>query len=222
GGILDVVPPAGDPVRIELWGDEVDTIRLFDPATQRSTDNVDQASIGPAHEVLSKALGISLDLESLRPQFIDAFARDLRLLRAGDQAFGALEFYRGFLGTATLADYLPKDGILAVEEPESVARIAEEFEEQVEQLHADLLERGEVPPGVACPFRGWRHVRSDAVRLEVRFDPDTQGLPFEHAPKYGGRVEPFLTQVTESRGGTTIVVSQQASRLSELFEEQGL
>ena len=44
GGILDVFPPGGEPLRIELWGDEVDTIRLFDPATQRSTEQLESAT----------------------------------------------------------------------------------------------------------------------------------------------------------------------------------
>src|ERR1043166_633982 len=151
GGILDVFPPGGQPVRIELWGDEVDTVRLFDPATQRSTEQLEFAAIGPAHEVLPQALLLNLSLDTVRPQFVDAFARDLRLLQEGDHAFGALEFYRGFLGTATLLDYLPSDGVFVVDEPEAVGRFAEEFEEQVEQLHTDLLERGEVPPGLARP-----------------------------------------------------------------------
>src|SRR5215207_1099379 len=117
GGILDVFPPGGLPLRIEFWGDEIDTIRLFDPATQRSTEQLESCSIGPAHEVLPRPLPVSLELDGVRPQFVDPFARDLRLLREGSQAFSTLEFYRGFLGTATLIDYLPTDGILAIDEP---------------------------------------------------------------------------------------------------------
>src|SRR5207302_3497959 len=67
GGILDVFPPGGQPLRIELWGDEIDTIRLFDPATQRSTEQLQACSIGPAHEVLPRPLAVSLSLESVRP-----------------------------------------------------------------------------------------------------------------------------------------------------------
>ena len=223
GGILDVFPPGGDPLRIELWGDEVDTVRRFDPATQRSTEQLEQAAIGPAHEVLPRPLGISLSLETVRPQFVDTFARDLRLLQEGNHAFGALEFYRGFLGSATLIDYLPADGLLILDEPQAIARYAEEFEEQVEQLHTDLLERGEVPPGLARPYSPWREAMRNvsADRVEVRFDPDAESLPFAHAPKYGGRLDTFLEAVTQS-AATTVVVSQQASRLSELLAEQGI
>src|SRR5205823_9931766 len=193
----------------ELWGDEVDTIRLFDPATQRSTEQLESAAVGPAHEVLPRPLGVSLDLDSLRPQFLDPFARDLRLLREGQHAFPALELYRGFLGSATLADYLPADGLLVLDEPEAVSRFAEEFEEQVEQLHADLLERGEVPPGLARPYRPWREIlrsRARMARLDIKLAPDLEGLPFEHAPKFGGRVDSFMTQLLEKEPRRTAVV----------------
>jgi transcription-repair coupling factor (superfamily II helicase) len=223
GGILDVYPPGGEPLRIELWGDEIDTIRLFDPATQRSTEQLESAAIGPAHEVLPRPLRIALSLDSVRPQFIDAFARDLRLLGEGSHAFPALEFYRGFLGAATLVDYLSSDGVLILEEPQALQRFAEEFEEQVEQLHTDLLERGEVPPGLARPYRPWREITRSmpAAHLEVRFDPDVESLPFAHAPKFGSRLDPFLTHVVEANS-TSVIVSQQASRLSELLAEQGV
>ncbi|MDQ6675467.1 MAG: transcription-repair coupling factor, partial [Chloroflexota bacterium] len=225
GGILDVFPPGGQPLRIELWGDEVDTIRLFDAATQRSTEQLESASVGPAHEVLPRPLGVSLALDTLRPQFVNAFARDLRTLREGSQAFSALEFYRGFLGTSTLVDYLPANGVLVVDEPDAVARFAQDFEEQVEQLHADLLERGEVPPGIARPFRPWRDLirATTSRRLDVTLDPDAESFPpFEHAAKYAGRLEPFLHALVQDQRRTTVVVSQQASRLSELLQEHGV
>lgn len=51
GGILDIYPLAGElPVRIELWGDEVDSIRTFDVESQRSIENLTEAVIYPAIE----------------------------------------------------------------------------------------------------------------------------------------------------------------------------
>jgi transcription-repair coupling factor (superfamily II helicase) len=224
GGILDVFPPGGYPVRIELWGDEVDTIRAFDPATQRSTEPLEEARVGPAHEVLPRKLPVSFELRGLRAQFADPFARDLGILRDGQQAFPAIEFYRGYLGAATLLDYLPGDGILVLEDPTVLTATGREFEEQVEQLHADLLERGEIPSGLARPYRPWRdtlqHARP-ARRIHLGFDPDAESLPFEHAPKYGGRLDTFFGGLRDSR--CSVVVSQQADRLSELLgEEQGI
>ena len=53
GGILDVFPLTEEnPIRIELWGDEIDTIRYFDCESQKSIENIDRVSIYPAAEIV--------------------------------------------------------------------------------------------------------------------------------------------------------------------------
>ncbi|MBQ8926643.1 MAG: transcription-repair coupling factor [Oscillospiraceae bacterium] len=53
GAILDVYPVQGEPVRMELWGDEIDTLTLFETDSQRRTDPVDEVCIPPACEILA-------------------------------------------------------------------------------------------------------------------------------------------------------------------------
>ena len=53
GGILDIFPLTEEnPVRIELWGDEIDSIRSFDAESQRSIENLDYVDIYPATELI--------------------------------------------------------------------------------------------------------------------------------------------------------------------------
>ena len=53
GGIVDVFPPSfNNPVRIEFFGDEIDSIRYYDPDTQRSLENATAITIGPAAEFI--------------------------------------------------------------------------------------------------------------------------------------------------------------------------
>ncbi|WP_322099143.1 transcription-repair coupling factor [Haematospirillum jordaniae] len=53
GGIIDLYPPGtGEPLRLDLFGDDVDTIRTFDPLTQRSTGNLDEVLLKPMSEVI--------------------------------------------------------------------------------------------------------------------------------------------------------------------------
>ena len=60
GGIVDVFPAdAAEPVRIEFVGDRVETLRRFDPATQRSTGAVDQVLIAPVRETFDDLFGAS-------------------------------------------------------------------------------------------------------------------------------------------------------------------
>ncbi len=58
GGIVDVFPPSAElPVRIESFGDEVDSLRTFDPTDQRTTGKVDRVVLLPASEFLVPAGG---------------------------------------------------------------------------------------------------------------------------------------------------------------------
>lgn len=55
GGIVDIWPPnLPSPIRIDLFGDEVNSVRVFDPATQRTLNTVESVEIGPGGEALSK------------------------------------------------------------------------------------------------------------------------------------------------------------------------
>src|SRR5678815_1944286 len=58
GGLVDVFPPSAElPVRIESFGDEVDSLRTFDPTDQRTTGKVDRVVLLPASEFLVPAGG---------------------------------------------------------------------------------------------------------------------------------------------------------------------
>ena len=73
GGILDVYPLAEElPVRIELWGDEVDSIRTFDPETQRSIEKLDEVEVFPATEFPEE--------EEKRVSFLDYFEKENTIL----------------------------------------------------------------------------------------------------------------------------------------------
>ena len=99
GGIVDIWPPnLRKPLRIELFGDEVDSLRTFDPSTQRTLARMSQAWIGPASEALPK-LGErvaerlrGLDLSRLPPPARIEFEREIGQLLAGS-GFRNLEWY---------------------------------------------------------------------------------------------------------------------------------
>lgn len=102
GGILDIFPPnARLPVRIELFGDEIDSLRHFDPATQRSELRLNSFSVGPACEALPRrgrqvaACLSRWDLSNLQPSTKIAFEEDIAQLDRG-AAFRGIEYYLPF------------------------------------------------------------------------------------------------------------------------------
>lgn len=92
GGILDIYPLTGElPVRIELWGDEVDSIRSFDTDSQRSVQNLDEAVIYPADELPGRPGKRVSFLEYFPPEdtlvFLDEPARLVEKGEAVEQEF---------------------------------------------------------------------------------------------------------------------------------------
>ena len=151
GALLDVFPMgAKAPVRIDLFDEEVESIRVFDPETQRSSDRIEQLRVLPGREFpLDEAA-----IVRFRKAFRDGFEGDPnRSLIYKDVsngiAPGGLEYYLPlfFEQTATLFDYLPERvNLIAVT---GVADAAQAFWEQAEQRYALRradVERPALPP----------------------------------------------------------------------------
>ncbi|MET0290699.1 MAG: transcription-repair coupling factor [Pseudoxanthomonas sp.] len=110
GGLLDVYPMgARQPLRIELFDEDIDSIRAFDPESQRSLDKLPQVKLLPGREVPMDELSIGRAMDALRARFdIDTRRSSLyQDLKAGAAPAG-IEYYLPlfFDGTATLFDYL--------------------------------------------------------------------------------------------------------------------
>ena len=154
GDIVDVFPPQlAKPVRIELWGDEVDSIRSFDPASQRSEAKSAMALLPPPRELLFDREGVIERSAAIRAEALAQAIPPAEI----DRLIDAL--LRGHVppGAEALApliapeqesffDYLPEDTLVIVEEPEEgIARLEHVFEEIVAHRDAAQGERLTVP-----------------------------------------------------------------------------
>ncbi|MGE5620666.1 MAG: transcription-repair coupling factor [Sphingomonadaceae bacterium] len=204
GGILDIYPPGSPtPFRIELFGDEIESIRSYDPATQRSVDRVEEVVITPPHEVLppadeeTRSRLRALDLSNCSPASRESLGRDLERLVLGE-APPHLGFYRGFLGRSTLLDYLPQGGLLVLDDPAQIASVGEDLSAQATHLQLQAVERGEIPIGLPPALREWNVIRDEGRRgravVEMRYDPEAEELPFAAPASYGGKVRLVLDE----------------------------
>src|SRR5262249_22128627 len=243
GGIVDVYPvDAALPLRIEFFGDEVDSIRQFDPTTQRSRQIVSELHLAPSREVpLPDASAVAaiqaIDVSSLSEASLAQWTRDLERLADG-VTFDGLEFYAPYLAENGSLDYLANDGLVVVDEPNAVVGAANELATQVEELRTELIGRGELPAGFRTAFWDWpalEHQASRRVRLALswqegeaeRLSPGATSVgrlgEFRAVPSYAGQLHAALDDVARWRQDrvTTLLVSQQSSRLAELLAEQG-
>ncbi|HVI32898.1 transcription-repair coupling factor [Phenylobacterium sp.] len=118
GGVIDVFPPsAEEPVRLDLFGDTLESIRAFDPETQRSTKQLKEVSLLPVNEALLDADAIS----RFRTGYLETFGApgDDPLYAAvseGGRRAGMEHYLPLFYpDMATLFDYLPKDALVALD-----------------------------------------------------------------------------------------------------------
>ncbi|HJX12088.1 MAG TPA: transcription-repair coupling factor [Dehalococcoidales bacterium] len=232
GGIIDVFPPTSElPVRLEFFGNTVDSLRYFDPATQRSVGKIDSIFVGPATELLAPRLmdrheleGVfnGLDLRNCAAEVRQQFQRDFEALLEGRRP-REVQFYAALFNRGCLADYLPDDTRLVLDQESSIERTMADLDAEAGQLRAEKMERGELPANfprpyftggeVAAGFRARPSLRLEAWGVEERLD-------FISAPGYAGQLPAFLKKVLELReqGKRLVIVSHQASRLSELLE----
>ena len=117
GGYIDIFPlTKKEPYRIEFFGDEVDTIREFDPVTQRSSENASLAEIPPATELpLTNELR-RLGISALKGK--PHYTEELEVLMSGAAPDNAMMLLPVFCREEnTLKSYLPKDAVILLDEP---------------------------------------------------------------------------------------------------------
>ncbi|MGI5987847.1 MAG: transcription-repair coupling factor [Dysosmobacter sp.] len=158
GGILDVYSPMMDqPVRIEFFDDEVDSMGTFDPSTQRRVKNVHEARLLPAAEVLPGAAeggltGLAARLKELAEKLekkhkaealVQTLRQDAERLENGAALGGADRYLAAvYSQTTTALDYLPPDTLVVLCES---GRVEDRVKSTLTQLRQDtelLMEQG--------------------------------------------------------------------------------
>ncbi len=237
GGIVDVFPPADElPVRIELWGNQVDSMRRFDPATQRSQERVASVTVTPAREALPRhgaraaehvANLLEQDLPEDVVEELEAHYRGL----ADCAPFAGLEFYLPYLYTspATLLDYLPQGGTVVVDDEWELADTWAQLEEEALDLKASVEKAGVLPEDYPLPYAtwdDWSEMTTDRPVLTLGHGREEMTSPlgecFVPGPRFGGQLKPLLDHIeaAQGRGDQVVVVSRQARRLADLWSRE--
>ena len=143
-------------MRAEFFGDELDAMGLFDPATQRRTENVERAVLLPAAEALPHlapggTAGLAARLEKLaagaekagRHELAQTLRQDREALEQG-RSFPATDRYLALIypQLATAADYLPPDACVLFSESSRVGERAKTYQWQLEEDAKSLMEGG--------------------------------------------------------------------------------
>ena len=236
GGVVDVFPPSSPlPYRVELWGDEIESIRLFDPASQRSVGTVDKAEVTPARDTLPalcdgdrvSRLVQRMDFTRCTPAVNDRYQDELALLFSG-QGVDELPFYNGLLNDSHLVEHLPDRGLIVVDREAEVETEARKLEELSREMRRTRESRGDLPANFPSSQVCWERFHAEVQeRRKLLLSPWSGaegGLGFRAAPSFPARPQRFAEEVGRMLrdGGRVVVVSRYTRRVSELLSDAGL
>jgi transcription-repair coupling factor (superfamily II helicase) len=227
GSVLDLFPMGSDtPYRLDLFDDEIEAIRGFDPETQRSTDRIESVRLLPAREFPLDEDGVKGFRQRYRARFAGDPAASLiyREVSRGVPP-GGIEYYLPlfFDATAGFFDYLPAGALIAEigDVPVALERARAEIEDRYEQRRVDperpLLAPDEAfheAAGAAAHLRETGALRladddGDAVRFAAEPVPDLGGAD---EAETGRRLLAFLQEFK----GRVLVVGDSAGRREAL------
>ena len=184
GGIIDIFPLTEElPVRIELWGDEVDSIRSFDTETQRSVEKLDEVQVYPATEMILSRNKIGEAVRRMKEEYKkqeEAFKKRKRLaekerlrkmtVRTEEEllSFGTAEGSEALLSyfyekTVSFLEYLPENTLFFIDEPHRVLEKGKTYEEEFFLCMQSRLEGGYVLPGQADLLFGYEEILSKVM-----------------------------------------------------------
>lgn len=245
GGVVDIFPPLmNEPVRLEFWGDHLESIRCFDPLSQRSTTSLEELVLLPASEILFDKASVerARSMGRLPPE-----------IKEGGGFSGQEAWLNHFYERPdTLFDYLPEKGLLFRIDPERIdselIRFREKFLRDALRYRSDAEEREQPFPEISGLLIEEDTARAsmakagpiDFSEIPLKGDaPGTKTVILEHVTPIEdslelrmegrGRVSlaPLAEHIEEwlENGSRVVMVSrteQQAGRLQEILANYGI
>ncbi|MDP3184267.1 MAG: hypothetical protein Q8M58_03230, partial [Anaerolineales bacterium] len=223
GGIFDIWPPAEPhPVRLDFFGDEIESIRRFDPATQRTIEKLGSVLVTPAREFL-----LPTNSQFTESQYT--------------------EFHIPILHPfpSSLLDYLLPKALVLVDDLSLLESTVSEIEEQAVKLRAESIAEGTLAEDFPVPYLSWSelsdnlqnrlclelgHSTAEGLTAEESPSPIGRGArgegesltaQFGHIERFGGRLKLFIEYLDKIVAGDNfvVIISRQSARLEELWAE---
>jgi transcription-repair coupling factor (superfamily II helicase) len=208
GGLLDIwVPGSKLPARLDYFGDQIDTIRNFEPSTQRTVTSRNEITISPAREVLPG-----------HTQIASAEELDIN------------EFYIPLVhpSHSSLLDYLPKRSLVVLDDLDLLRQVANEIEEQAVTLRNESIQEKLLEENFPIPYLTETELEDAmGVYMKVNLSSSCAGSTGIMHPDYfpedrfAGRLNSFLEHINNERFGndSIVIVSRQIARIKELWQE---
>ena len=236
GGILDIYPTGAEwPIRIELWDDEIDTIRNFDPISQRSIGPYEEVRLAAAreqlpnlaHQATVEAMIKALDYGKCGGEVRDRMAEELSQLTSLPNP-ETMSFYNGLVNQSHLLEYVGNTGLVVLERYGRIEAEALELEERFERMREAREDRGELPVNFPSPHMGWEtfyNQLSSVHQTQIHaWVADDEDKIFRPSTPYYGKLEQLAVDIRRHQESNfaVVAITQHQRRVSEILEQEGI
>ena len=240
GGILDISFDEKYGIRIEFWGDEIDSIRKFSIETQRSIEMIDKVEINPIHEYL-----IENDLETVCKKILDKkytdkqlenVKEDIELIKSKEYISKIDKYFDCFYNEcSSLLDYLDNNYLICVEELKKVNVRAKNVLEDITATEAALIEKERIIPNSLENYIDINKIEEELIKYKIvyltanDFDEEinTEKYYFKYrmVNYYKSNIEKFFIEIKEAKLNKKRIYifldsKEKAKRIKELLDEQ--
>ena len=168
GGIIDFFPlTTKNPVRVEFWGDEIDSIRFFDVESQRTVEPLKDISVFPAEEYLVD----KNDLNSIGDEILKTYPNaisDVEAIKNGNYLTKIDKYFKFFYKeTSNLLDYISKNTIVFLDEPSRVAQKAQTIEYENKEIIEQYLDKNKIIPSYTESMTLWDDINFELEKKNI-------------------------------------------------------
>ncbi len=236
GSIIDIYPPGFEnPIRIDFFGDEVESIRYFSVHTQRSTGKLNRIRVLPPMELpiwelprVAEQLKTT-DITSLRPEVRTEWLRMIDHMQQGIVP-ASVDLFAGYLvpKRSTLLDHLPRKTLLVLDQPGSIDLALDQVQQQADELQRTFVGSGELPALLAIPYQDAGTIRAKLASIPTLMlgaaveasEESTHALStLSDPPLYGGDIQELVADVRGKlqRGWRITIATDQVNRITEVL-----
>ena len=240
GDIVDIAVTENTGIRLEFWGDEIDSIRNFNITSQRSIQNLEKATIYPAHEyILQNSIEQvcknikKLEVSKTQEQILE---EDIEQIKAGNYISKIDKYFNCFYNeTASLLDYLNKDTAIFIDEENKIKQRLQNIQIDNQNLIKNLIEKGKIVPQAIEDFSTQEEIENilqnrQIVQVEKQDKPSKSGIEsytfsYREINYYKSEIEELwkdLKKWITAKKSIYILVptKEKAKKLKSLLEEQ--
>lgn len=240
GGIVDISTNENTGIRIEFWGDEIDSIRSFHILSQRSIQNLEKITIFPAHEyVLEKTkeevckkiekIKVDTDLQE------EKLKEDIEQIKVGDYISKIDKYFNCFYEKEeSLLNYLSKQTCIIFDEISKIEQREKNIFQDQENLERALLEKEKWIPQAISNKSSLEQIKEnldnqfiymEKLDTKPKFQIETYFMNYREINYYKSEIENFLKDlkklISEKKKVTVFVNSKEkAKKLKTILEKE--